>query len=124
MGTTGFVAQADGQGDEPEVRAAAGRVLLMATAISGLHLILTGPIEEDEWNYNFFDHEPAWREFDTALARFADVARTFDACALMLIHTHLDDLGPNHPYRPIYNRVTEAAESHGVAVQETFSYHA
>jgi len=46
MGTTGFVAQADGQGNEPEVRAAAGRALLMAIAISGLLLILTGPIEE------------------------------------------------------------------------------
>jgi len=45
MGTTGFVALADGQGDEPEVRAATGRSLLMAIVISGLLLILTQPIE-------------------------------------------------------------------------------
>ena len=45
MGTTGFVAQADGQGDEPEVRAATGRSLLMAVVISALLLILTQPIE-------------------------------------------------------------------------------
>jgi MATE family multidrug resistance protein len=45
MGTTGFVAQADGQGDEAEVRAATGRALLMAIVISGLLLILTQPIE-------------------------------------------------------------------------------
>ncbi|MEE3327974.1 MAG: MATE family efflux transporter [Myxococcota bacterium] len=45
MGTTGFVAQADGQGDEAEVRAATGRALLMAVAISGLLWLLTGPIE-------------------------------------------------------------------------------
>lgn len=45
MGTTGFVALADGQGDEAEVRAATGRALLMAIVISGLLLILTQPIE-------------------------------------------------------------------------------
>lgn len=45
MGTTGFVAQADGQGDEAEVRAAAGRSLVMAGVISGLLLLLTQPIE-------------------------------------------------------------------------------
>ncbi len=39
MGTTGFVAQADGAGDEPEVRAALGRALLIALGI-GLGLIL------------------------------------------------------------------------------------
>ncbi len=39
MGTTGFVAQADGAGEEPEVRAALGRALLSAFGI-GLGLIL------------------------------------------------------------------------------------
>jgi hypothetical protein len=42
----------------------------------------------------------------------------------MLVHTQLDDLGPNHPYLPMYARVTDAAEAHGIPVQETFSYHA
>ena len=45
MGTTGFVAQADGQGDEAEVRAATGRSLVMAVVISGLLWLLTDPIE-------------------------------------------------------------------------------
>ena len=45
MGTTGFVALADGQGDEAEVRAATGRSLVMAVVISGLLWLLAGPIE-------------------------------------------------------------------------------
>ena len=45
MGTTGFVALADGQGDEAEVRAATGRSLVMAVVISGLLWLLADPIE-------------------------------------------------------------------------------
>ncbi len=44
MGTTGFVAQADGAGDEVEIRATLGRALLIATAIGLGLLILQRPI--------------------------------------------------------------------------------
>ena len=44
MGTTGFVAQADGAGDEGEVRATLGRALLLAGAIAACLLLLQWPI--------------------------------------------------------------------------------
>jgi MATE family multidrug resistance protein len=45
MGTTGFVAQANGRGDEAEVRAIAGRSLFLAFAISALLLILANELQ-------------------------------------------------------------------------------
>lgn len=44
MGTTGFVAQANGSGDEPEVRAALGRAALMGLAIGIGLIVLQIPI--------------------------------------------------------------------------------
>lgn len=44
MGTTGFVAQADGTGDEVEVRATLGRALLLATTIGLTLILLQGPV--------------------------------------------------------------------------------
>lgn len=45
MGTTGFVAQAAGRGDEGEVRAALFRALLVGTVLALLLLVLQTPIE-------------------------------------------------------------------------------
>lgn len=44
MGTTGFVSQASGAGDDAEVRAAVGRALLLAGAIGVALIVLQGPI--------------------------------------------------------------------------------
>lgn len=44
MGTTGFVAQADGAGDEPELRAAFGRALVLAVVIGALMVALQWPV--------------------------------------------------------------------------------
>ena len=44
MGTTGFVAQASGAGDEVEVRAALGRAVLMAVALGAALVALQWPI--------------------------------------------------------------------------------
>ena len=44
MGTTGFVAQASGAGDEEEVRAALGRAVLMAVALGAALVALQWPI--------------------------------------------------------------------------------
>ncbi len=44
MGTTGFTAQADGAGDQLEVRAVLGRSMLLALGIGGLLLALQWPI--------------------------------------------------------------------------------
>lgn len=49
MGTTGFVAQADGAGDQPEVRAVLGRALLLAAGIGALLLLLQWPIARLAW---------------------------------------------------------------------------
>ncbi|MFM1895430.1 MAG: hypothetical protein RLZZ385_504 [Pseudomonadota bacterium] len=46
MGTTGFVAQAAGAGDEAEVRAALGRALLIAAMLGCLLIVLRGLIDE------------------------------------------------------------------------------
>ena len=44
MGTTGFVARADGMADEAEVRAALGRALLLGAGIGATLVLLQGPI--------------------------------------------------------------------------------
>ncbi|HRQ65281.1 MAG TPA: MATE family efflux transporter [Xanthomonadaceae bacterium] len=44
MGTTGFTAQADGAGDEAEVRATLGRALLLAGAIGALLIVVHRPL--------------------------------------------------------------------------------
>ena len=44
MSTTGFVAQADGAGDEVEIRATLGRALLLAALIGALILVLQAPL--------------------------------------------------------------------------------
>src|SRR5690554_593027 len=44
MGTTGFVAQASGAGDEVEVRAAMGRAVLMAVVLGAALVVLQWPI--------------------------------------------------------------------------------
>jgi MATE family multidrug resistance protein len=44
MGTTGFAAQADGSGDEAEVRATLGRALLLATGIGVGLILLQAPV--------------------------------------------------------------------------------
>lgn len=46
MGTTGFVAQANGSGDTAEVRAIVGRTLVLALGIGSLILLLRGPIAD------------------------------------------------------------------------------
>src|SRR5690606_5006632 len=46
MGTTGFVAQAAGAGDEAEVRAALARALLLALAIGLALLLVQAPIRD------------------------------------------------------------------------------
>lgn len=45
MGTTGFVAQADGSGDEAEIRAILGRSLLLAVSLGVLLIALQWPIQ-------------------------------------------------------------------------------
>ncbi|MFK7864177.1 MAG: MATE family efflux transporter [Pseudohongiellaceae bacterium] len=45
MGTTGFVAQADGAGDQAEVRAILGRALLLAILLGVLLILLQWPIK-------------------------------------------------------------------------------
>ena len=44
MGTTGFVAQAAGAGDEPEVRAALGRAVLMAAVLGVILIAVQWPV--------------------------------------------------------------------------------
>jgi MATE family multidrug resistance protein len=44
MGTTGFTARADGAGDESEIRAAAGRALLLGLGIGAVFLALQWPL--------------------------------------------------------------------------------
>ena len=46
MGTTGFTAQADGAGDDAELRAALARPILLASAIAAAILLLQWPIAE------------------------------------------------------------------------------
>ncbi len=49
MGTTGFVAQAEGAGDPAEVRAVLGRALLLAAAIGVALVLLQWPIARGAW---------------------------------------------------------------------------
>jgi lysophospholipase L1-like esterase len=71
--------------------------------------------------HNYFDNIAAWRDVDTALARFANWGRSEDVCVMLLLHTQLTNLGPFHLYHPMYDAVAKAAERHGVQTIRSFS---
>lgn len=79
---------------------------------------------QDEWQYNYFENPAAWRDLVAALESFARLSRKRGTCALVFIHTHLDDLGPGHPYLPMYEAVARAARDVGLPVQESYAHHA
>lgn len=75
---------------------------------------------EEELLYNYLENDAAWADFDAALARLAQLSAKAGRCGLVLLHTHLSDLGSLHAYHPIYARVTRAAEDHGLVVLPSF----
>jgi len=69
---------------------------------------------------NYFDNPAAWQDLDGGLERFARFGRAQGICAVLLLHTHLTQLGPFHAFHPIYDRVAEAGEAHGLPVIRSF----
>jgi lysophospholipase L1-like esterase len=70
---------------------------------------------------NYFDNPAAWASFREALADFAALAREEGVCGHLFVHPHLDRLGPDHPYLPIYERVAGAAREAGLGVTQPFA---
>jgi lysophospholipase L1-like esterase len=71
---------------------------------------------------NYLENPAAWAAFLGGLDRFAALAREHGVCAHVLLHTHLDNLGPDHPYLDIYERVQNAAIERGISVTASFPY--
>ena len=74
----------------------------------------------EEIGENYLSNPEAWSEFSAGLDRLAEIARQHGICAHVLLHTRLIDLGPDHPYLPVYERVTRAAIERGLTVTPTF----
>lgn len=69
--------------------------------------------------HNYRANEAAWAEFERALDRFALRTLGRDRCGVVLVHTHLVELGWLHPFGPIYEQVGAAAEQRGLVVVRT-----
>lgn len=78
-------------------------------------------LERAEWNQNYFENPAAWGDFTDALGRMAAYARQRDVCGHVFLHTYLTELGPEHPFEPVYERVSEAARAQGLGVTESFA---
>jgi lysophospholipase L1-like esterase len=72
--------------------------------------------------FNYFENDAAWQFLLEELDRFAGFARERDICAHVLVHTHLTELGAQHPLLPIYERVAEAARDRGLSVTQSYPF--
>jgi lysophospholipase L1-like esterase len=74
-------------------------------------------------HHNYFENPAAWNDYTAALDRFAAIARTHGACALVLVHTNLNQLDSEHAFLDIYARIEEAAQARGLGARSTFEQH-
>ncbi len=76
----------------------------------------TGP---NAYVSNYLENPRAWAAIEASLDRLARTAG--DRCAVVLIHTHLKDLGEReHVYLPVYAKVEAAARARGLHAIPTF----
>ncbi len=73
-----------------------------------------------ELRRNYFENDQTWSRFERGLDRYAALARESGVCAHMLIHTLLVNLDDEHPFHPIYDRVSDAARARGITVTSSF----
>jgi len=73
---------------------------------------------------NFLDNPAAWADFLAGLDRYAALASSRGVCAHLLVHADLGDLGEDHPYLEVYDRVEAAARERGITVSQSFPYFA
>lgn len=74
----------------------------------------------EELDFNYFDNPSALEDWRQALREFDELAESEGICALVLIHTHLNALGSEHPYLPIYDLVEREANSLGLPAVPTY----
>jgi lysophospholipase L1-like esterase len=77
----------------------------------------TSPVRE--LDYNYFENPAAAADFEAALDAFAAAVRARDGCGLVLIHTHLSELGLLHPLAHIYDHVERLAHERGLPVVQS-----
>jgi lysophospholipase L1-like esterase len=73
-----------------------------------------------ELELNYFENPDAAADFARALDRFAAMARERGLCALVLVHTQLDDLDGSHRYHPFYDHVERLSRERGLPVVQSF----
>ncbi len=76
----------------------------------------------EELRHNYLDNPRAWRDFTTGLDRLAALARERGVCGHVLLHTQLQDLGPDHPFHEVYDRIAAAATERGLSVTRSFPF--
>lgn len=74
----------------------------------------------EELIHNYFENDSAIEDWERGLDRFQRLARERGICAQVLIHTHLNELDGEHPYRSIYDLVQAESEERGLPVTPTF----
>jgi lysophospholipase L1-like esterase len=75
---------------------------------------------EAEALHNYMENPRAWMRFTEALDELSRQAREKNVCALVFIHTALTELGPQHPYLPVYDKVMAAARARGLSASSSF----
>lgn len=75
---------------------------------------------EAEVLHNYMENPRAWKQFTEALDELSRQARERNVCALVFIHTALTELGPQHPYLPVYDKVMAASRARGLSASSSF----
>jgi lysophospholipase L1-like esterase len=78
-----------------------------------------GSYPYDLW-YNYFENDAAWRVFPEGFTRLAKLGATHGFCVHVFLHTQLFGLRFAHPFKPIYERVGQAAIDQGLSVTNSF----
>jgi len=73
----------------------------------------------DELRVNYLENPEAWSEVVRGLEAYAALAREHGVCGHVLIHTHLGQLGADHPYHEVYALVEATARGLGLSVTQS-----
>lgn len=78
---------------------------------------------DEELRHNYLKNAAAWKTFVRGFDRLADLAHGRNHCALVLLHTDLDDDFETPRMQPVYDLVERAARDRGLEVVPSVPRH-
>jgi hypothetical protein len=78
---------------------------------------------DEELRHNYLENPAAWDIFAQGLDQFAALARSQARCAIVLLHSDLDDDFDAPRMQPVYDLVGRAARDRGLEVVSSVPHH-